>query len=93
MYRRVSWMKAADQAILQLLGEPKQLELTTGNISRNTGLDRSYTSKRLKELRSRGLVESDDDSGHPFYSITEKGQSLLDGEIEPESLNEDDDTS
>lgn len=89
MYRRVDWMKAADQSILQLLGPPKSLELTPSNIARNTGLSRGYTSERLSELVDHDLVEVDADEGsHPYYSITEKGEDLLEGEIKPEKLNE-----
>jgi DNA-binding transcriptional ArsR family regulator len=83
-------MVAADQSILQLLGPPKQLELTTGNIARNTGLSRQHVTRRLKELVDHGLVEKHDEEGAaPFYSISTTGEQLLAGEIEPEDLNED----
>jgi len=81
-------MKAADQSILQLLGPPKKLQLTTGNIARNTGISRQHTSRRLKALVENGLVIVDDQEGsYPFYSISEKGEKLLAGEIEPEDLD------
>jgi DNA-binding HxlR family transcriptional regulator len=82
-------MKAADQSILQLLGPPKSLELTPSNIARNTGLSRGYTSERLSELVDRGLVEVDAGEGsHPYYSLTEKGEDLLEGQIKPEGLED-----
>ncbi|MFP8957156.1 winged helix-turn-helix domain-containing protein [Natrialbaceae archaeon A-CW3] len=80
-------MKAADQAILQLLGSPKPLELTAGNIARNTGLSRGYTSGRLSVLVDHGLVEVDEEEGsHPFYSLSEKGKAYLAGELEADDL-------
>ncbi|WP_161605583.1 winged helix-turn-helix domain-containing protein [Natrialba chahannaoensis] len=80
-------MKAADQAILQLLGPPKSLELTPSNIARNTGLSRGYTSSRLSVLVDQGLVEVDEEEGsHPFYSVSDLGKGVLDGEISPQDL-------
>ena len=80
-------MKAADQAIIQLLGPPKRLELTPSNIARNTGLSRGYTSSRLSELTDNGLVEVDgEDGSHPFYSLSEQGELFLKGEIDPKDL-------
>lgn len=89
MYRRVDWMVAADQSILQLLGPPKKLELTTGNIARNTGLSRQHVTRRLKVLVDENIIEKDDEQGSaPFYTISTKGEKLLAGEIAPEDLNE-----
>lgn len=88
MYRKVKWMKAADQSILHLLGPPKKLELTPGNIARNTGLSRGYTSKRLGVLVEHGLVKSDKQEGsHPFYSITNRGEKLMAGDISAEEID------
>lgn len=89
MYRRVDWMKAADRSIVQLLGPPKSLELTSSNIARNTGLSRGYTSNRLSVLVDHGLVEVDEQEGsHPFYSLSDRGRQFLEGELEPEDLEE-----
>lgn len=88
MYQRVEWMKAADQSILQLLGSPKQIALTSSNISYNTGLSRGYTSERLNKLVDKGLVNVEKEEGsHPYYSISSEGQDFLDGELNPEELN------
>lgn len=87
MYRKVEWMKPADQSILQLLAPPKKIELTSSNIARNTGLERSYVSKRLRVLAERGLVDKSKEEGsHPFYSISRTGEKLLAGEIAPEDV-------
>ena len=89
MYRKVDWMKAADQSILQLLGPPKSLELTPSNIARNTGLSRGYTSGRLQVLLDHDLLDVDEESGsHPYYSISEKGRAYLSGEIEVSDLRD-----
>lgn len=90
MYRRVDWMKAADQSILQLLAPPKKLELTPSNVARNVGLSRGYTSERLTTLEEHGLVEADREAGHPYYSITKRGQDFLGGELTVEELEKSD---
>lgn len=87
MYRKVDWMKAADQSILRLLSPPKQLELTPSNVARNAGLSRGYTSERLRELAEHDLVDVDETGGsHPYYRITSRGEKVLDGELRPEQL-------
>ncbi|WP_179264227.1 winged helix-turn-helix domain-containing protein [Natrinema halophilum] len=84
-------MKAADQAILQLLGPPKSLELTPNNIARNTGLSRGYTSKRLSALVEHGLVNVDEESGsHPFYSLSDRGEQFLEGKLSVDDLSHTD---
>ncbi|MFC6954763.1 winged helix-turn-helix domain-containing protein [Halorubellus litoreus] len=91
MYRKVDWMKAADQSILQLLGSPRKLELTPSNIARNTGLSRGYTSERLSALVKHGLVEVDEESGsHPYYAITKLGEDVLEGSVDPTELSSED---
>lgn len=88
MYRRVNWMVAADQSILQLLGTPRKLELTTGNIARNTGLSRQHVTRRLQILVEAGLLEKDDQEGSaPYYSISDRREQFLASEISPEELN------
>lgn len=80
-------MKAADQAILQLLGPPKPLELTPSNIARNTGLSRGYTSNRLRVLVDNDLVEVDEQEGsHPFYSLSDRGEQLVEGKLDADDL-------
>lgn len=80
-------MKAADQAILQLLGPPRRLELTPGNIARNTGLSRGYTSTRLRSLVDNDLVEVDEAEGsHPFYRISDQGERFLEGDLSVKDL-------
>jgi len=89
MYRKVDWMKAADQSILQLLSPPKALELTAGNIARNTGLSRGYTSERLQVLVEHELIEVEDEEGsYPFYSITDRGRAYLSGELDADDLED-----
>jgi len=88
MYRKVDWMKAADQSILQLLGPPKKLELTAGNVARNTGLSRGYSSERLRILVEYELVVVDDSDGsYPYYRISDKGNSYLNGELSVDDIS------
>jgi len=83
-------MKAADQSILQVLGPPKKLELTTKNIAHNAGVSRPYASERLAVLVDHGLIEKIEEEGsNPFYTITEKGSKVLTGEIDADELERD----
>jgi len=83
-------MKAADQSILQLLAPPKKLELTPSNVARNVGLSRGYTSERLGILEDHGLVQADREEGHPYFSITERGEAFLEGELSVSELEAED---
>lgn len=83
-------MKAADHAILQLLGPPMNLELTPSNIARNAGLSRGYTSERLSVLADHGLIQVEEESGsHPYYSISPLGNQYLAGELSVDNLQEE----
>lgn len=89
MYRRVSWMKAADHAILQILSPPKRLALRSGDIAYNAELSQQWTSERLGVLVEHGLVEKiEEENTQPRYRITERGKEYLDGEIEVGDLEE-----
>lgn len=86
MYRRVSWMKPVDHAILSLLGGSQHLKLTPNNIAQNIGYNNEYVSKRCKELAAHQLVERDGSTSDPFYAITERGEQYLAGELDAEDL-------
>lgn len=80
-------MMAADQSILQVLGPPRRFELTTNNVAKNAGLSRQYASERLRVLAEKNLVHREKSEGSdPFYSITEKGERVLEGNIDPDDL-------
>jgi len=87
MFNEVEWMVRADMHILHLLGKPKPLTLTTTPIARNANYTRQHISGRLNVLVEKDLVDVEKQEGqHPIYSITELGQSVIDGKIDPEYL-------
>lgn len=92
MYRRVDWMKAVDHAILSLLGGSQKLELTPNNIARNIGYNNEYVGKRCRLLAENGLLNRETYDSDPFYSITERGEEYLAGDIDPDDLEEIDDS-
>lgn len=82
MFRRVDWMRAADHAILTVLGGTQRLELTPNNVARNIGYNNEYVAKRCKEMAGRGLLRRDDVDSDPFYAITDLGQRYLSGDVD-----------
>lgn len=88
MHRRVEWMTPTDDAILSLLGPPKQLELRSGDIARNTGYTRRRISDRCSVLVDRDLLFKDDEGGHPYYGLTDLGEQYVAGELAPKDLED-----
>lgn len=90
MFRQVDWLKPADMEILELLALPRdRLKMTSGNISENIEYSREYTSDRCRLLTEKGLLV-EGGNGFPFYRITELGVRVLNRDIEPEELIEED---
>lgn len=79
-------MTPTDDAILSLLGPPKQLELRSGDIARNTGYSRRRISDRCTVLVDRGLLFRDDEAGHPYYGLTDFGERYVAGELTVDNL-------
>ncbi len=67
------------RAVLRLLAE-SGLQLTPNNIARNTGYSAGYVRKQCVELSEAGYLARDDDGTNPFYQITPKERTYLDGE-------------
>ena len=88
MYGQVEWMVAADMAILRLLAAPKPLELSPGNIARNTGYSRGHVSRRCRVLVDHDLLRVEE-NGDPFFAVTDLGQRVVDQEIAPAELEDD----
>jgi hypothetical protein len=84
MRKRASWMKPADDPILEYVHDAG--EVTPAVIARNVELDRKYTGVRCRELTNYGMLDSDD-SG--FYWITEAGEQYLAGELDAGDLDSD----
>jgi predicted transcriptional regulator len=74
-------------SILQVLAPPKRLELTTNNIARNCDLSRQHVTRRTRVLVDKGLLEKDG-NGHPFYSVTDLGERVVNRDIEVDELRE-----
>ena len=70
--------KDVEKAILNLLTE-SGLSLTPSNIAKNTGYSGGYIRKECNRMAELGLLEKEDEGGHPFYSVTEKGRKYLAG--------------
>lgn len=95
MHKRVDWMVGADPPILEFLhsardayGDPAIQ--SPGTIAQNTGFSADHIGNRLRnELMDHGLVER---TSHGYYRLTEKGEDLMEGEIRPDSLNDESDT-
>ena len=73
------WMVLADDRILEYIrkngsGRPK--EMVDSGYVRYT---RSYVTQRCKKLVNHGLLN---DLGNGVYTITERGEKYLDGEID-----------
>lgn len=73
--------KDVEKAILSLLAE-SGLSLTPTNIAKNTGYSSGYVRKECNRMAEENLLDKEDEGGHPFYSVTEKGQQYLAGDVE-----------
>ena len=88
MHRHVDWMVPADVSILEFLhsartarGDPAILTPKTMHL--NTGYSREHCSARSGVLVNHGLVEK---LGHGEYRLTDRGEQLLEGDLDPEDL-------
>jgi len=80
-------MTQGDDRILETL-ESSGLVLSPRVLSENTDYTRNYINKRLKKLRENGLVDRVDDG---LYRITDRGRAYLDGDLDAEDLERDED--
>lgn len=88
MHRHVDWMVPADVSVLEYLyasrtARGKPSIQTPKTIARNTGYSRKHASARCRELANHDLVER---VAKGEYRLTERGEKLLDDEIELEEL-------
>jgi len=77
-------MNQTDDRILSLL-EESGLILSPAVIAVNLDYSRGWVSKRLRKLLEAKLVERSESS---YYTITERGEQYLAGEIEADVLEE-----
>lgn len=80
-------LREVQRHILQLLGQDlnligrSHLQLSAGCIARNIGYsDNDYVARNCRELADMGLLERLE-NGYPYYRISDKGQSYLNGEL------------
>lgn len=93
MRPRAEWMTDNDDSILEFLEDsglalpPRAIEY---NIKTRHSKEMSYSTinRRLKMLNDKNLVEKEYESGG-FYSITDKGQDYLSGELDASELEDD----
>jgi predicted transcriptional regulator len=98
MHREIEWMAPADDYILDFLdacrcarGNPSKQ--TPKTIGLNTAYGRTHAGTRCRELTEHGLVTRHD---RGVYSITERGEAYVAGELSVADLREveeDDDQS
>lgn len=83
--RAPDWMKLpADDRILEMLGE-SGWTLSPAVIAINSGYSGDYIRDRLCALEQYDMVEREK---RGYYSIAERGQQYLDGELDREDLEE-----
>lgn len=79
--------KDVEKAILGILAE-SGLSLTPTNIAKNTGYSSGYVRKECNRMARESFLDKEDEGGHPFYSITDKGQKYLAGELDANELED-----
>jgi predicted transcriptional regulator len=93
MFGRVSWLVAADDAILGLLGTPQQIELSPADIAHNTGYTSGHIQDRLAILVDAGLAKKIEVEGsYPRYTTTELGEQYVADQLTAQELEELDPT-
>ncbi|WP_435147662.1 ArsR family transcriptional regulator [Halobaculum sp. P14] len=84
-----SWMTPVDRDILERLENSgnRELVLTPAMIAENTDWKHQTVREHVPILREKGLVEYyDEDRG--IYRLSDRGRAYLDGQLEPESLED-----
>ena len=61
--------------------------MTPGNIAMNVGGNSNYVGTRCKRLHEAGLLDRYQEGTNPFYSVSELGERVLAGEVDPENLD------
>lgn len=84
MRQRASWMKPADDPILEYIHVAG--EVNPAVIARNTDLHRKYASERCRELAEYNLLES---TGDGYYKLTQQGSAYLEGDLDAGNLIKD----
>lgn len=83
MRKRGSWMKPADDIILELLEEEGQY--TPIVIAEETGYSQKHVNRRCRDLQDHGLLRN---IRRGLYQITDDGRAYLAGELDANELEE-----
>src|SRR6056297_2992539 len=89
MYRKIDWMKPADQVILQELAryggwmKPASLKL-------NVHFSGDWVGQRCRTLTDHNLLERHDDPAEGAYRITDRGQEYIEGTLSVSDLEASD---
>ncbi|QIB75737.1 ArsR family transcriptional regulator [Halogeometricum borinquense] len=84
----VSWMTKSDPAILELF-EESGLSMPPAVVSYNIeGVSHPTVKRRLPILAEHGLLEKAGDK-RGYYRITDRGRAYLEGEVETEELEDE----
>ncbi|WP_058366536.1 winged helix-turn-helix domain-containing protein [Haloparvum sedimenti] len=86
MRKSADWMTIWDDRILEIIREEGPMSPTPLSNHDYIRIGKSGVSKRLNRMKDHGLVQ---ELGNGVYSITEKGVSYLDGEIDASDLVEE----
>lgn len=88
MYRAVSWMVPADDAILRLLAADRRLVMTPTLLGESLEFSSSHMHTRTSILAEHGLIEKREQGR---CSITDLGMAYVNGSIPPDELEPDED--
>jgi len=81
MVERVSWFSPSHYEIL-LFFDDHDIRATANVIAENTGYDRSYINRRVRELQQASVLRNDDG----IYELSKTGREFLSGELDASEL-------
>ena len=86
MRPRVEWMTQADERILEFLAA-KEIAASPSVIAVNIDYTKEYISRRCNKLEDAGLLQRVE-ARH--YRVTDLGEQYLDGDIDPNEIENPD---
>lgn len=92
MRKPAGWMTKADERILEFLQEegnhqPSHMAHLMPDEGADLDFHRNYLGRRCRELANAGLLVN---IGNGVYTITDKGEAFLAGELDAATLEEPD---
>jgi predicted transcriptional regulator len=83
MVERVSWMSPIDYRILEFF-EDYDIQVSPKVLSENIDYERKYTGRRLKTLKSAGLVVQNENG---LYELSDRGRAFIAGDLDADELD------